>query len=57
MKKILAILIAFAVAMPALALDKKSTVKPAEKTVKKHKKFDGTLVSSDQTTKKSIKKK
>ena len=41
MKKLLAILIAVAFAMPAFAVDKKPV---AKKEVKHHKKFEGTTV-------------
>jgi hypothetical protein len=48
MKKLLAVLIALAVASPAFAADKKSA--PAKKEVKKHKKFEGTKVADDKPT-------
>lgn len=59
MKKLLAILIAAAFAMPAIAADKKTTAKPAvvKKEVKKHKKFEGEKVPEKAPAKAPAKKK
>ena len=46
MSKLIALLIATAVAMPAFAADKKPA--PAKKEVKKHKKFEGSKVADDK---------
>ena len=46
MKKLLALLLVAAFAVPAMAVEKKPAAKPAavKKEVKKHKKFEGTTV-------------
>ena len=49
MKKLLAVLIALAVASSAFAVNKKPA--PAKNEVKKHKKFEGTKVADDKPTK------
>jgi hypothetical protein len=57
MKKLLAVLIALAIAGPAVAADKKPTPKKVEKVAKKHKKAESTGKVVDDKPKKPVKKK